>query len=264
MKLEVILIQVIEIVKEVGSFILEESKKLSASDIEVKGFNDFVTNVDKEAEQRLIGKLKGIIPNAGFIVEEDKSQKEASEYNWIIDPIDGTTNFIHSIPVFSISVALRFRTDIIIGIVYEINSKECFHAIKNHPAFLNNDIISVSQNKILSNALLATGFPYNDFSQLDPYLLLFKDLMKHSSGIRRLGSAAVDLAYVACGRFDVFYEYGLKPWDIAAGSFIVQQAGGTVTDFSGRSDFIINRQIIASNTILHDEFVRKVGTYFIS
>lgn len=263
MKLEVISKEVIEIVKRVGSFIEAESKKLSTADVEVKGLNDFVTYIDKEAEQRLIRELKCMIPNAGFIVEEDQSQKKAAEYNWIIDPIDGTTNFIHSIPVYSISVALSFKDEIILGIVYEINSKECFHTIKNQPAYVNNKIISVSENNVPGKALIATGFPYHDFSLIDPYLLLFKDVMQNSRGIRRLGSAAVDLAYVACGRFDVFFEYGLKPWDVAAGAFIVKQASGKVSDFSGKSNYIFGQQIIATNNLLHEYFIKKVQRYFI-
>ncbi|MCB2208476.1 MAG: inositol monophosphatase [Bacteroidetes bacterium] len=263
MKLEYISTKVIDIVKKVGFFIEAESKKISTADVKVKGLNDFVTYVDKEAEQRLIRELKGFIPKAGFIVEEDQTQKEAAEYNWIIDPIDGTTNFIHSIPIYSISVALSFKGEIILGIVYEINSKECFHAIKNHPAYLNDNIITVSKKSFVNKALIATGFPYNNFSMLEPYLSLFKDVMQSSRGIRRLGSAAVDLAYVACGRFDVFYEYSLKPWDVAAGAFIVQQAGGRVTDFSGKSDFIFGQQIIATNNVLHHDFIKKVQTYFI-
>jgi myo-inositol-1(or 4)-monophosphatase len=264
MKLDVILKEGIEIVKKVGSFIQAESKKLSTTDIEVKGLNDFVTYIDKEAERRLIMELKSLIPNAGFIVEEDQTQKKAIEYNWVIDPIDGTTNFIHSIPVYSISVALSYKGEIIMGIVYEINSNECFYAIKNQPAYLNTNIISVSKNNQLNNALIATGFPYHDFSLLDPYLLLLKDVMQNSRGIRRLGSAAVDLAYVACGRFDVFFEYGLKPWDVAAGSFIVKQAGGNVSDFSDKSNYIFGQQIIATNKLLHEDFTVKVRQFFIS
>ena len=263
MHLDILSKQVIQLVKETGHFIAAEAKKLSTSDIEVKGFNDFVTHVDKEAEQRLISELKKMTPDAGFIAEEDQSLKASSEYNWIIDPIDGTTNFIHSIPVFAISIALSFKDETVLGIVYEINSDECFHAIKGGRAFLNDQVISVSKNEKLSNGLIATGFPYNDFSLLEPYLSLFKDAMQSSRGIRRLGSAAVDLAYVACGRFDVFYEYSLKPWDIAAGAFIVQQAGGRVTDFRGKSDFIFGQRIIATNNVLHHDFIKKVQTYFI-
>ena len=264
MNLEAISKQVINLVKAVGFFIKTESTKVSSGDIEVKGYNDFVTYVDKEAEQKLIRELKKVLPDAGFIVEEDQSQVTSPTFNWIIDPLDGTTNYIHSIPVYAISIALRYQEEIIMGIVYEINSGECFHAIKNGDAFLNEYIISVSNKKKLSESLLATGFPFNDYSHLDQYLSLFKDLMQSSRGIRRLGSAAVDLAYVACGRFDVFYEYGLKPWDVAAGSFIVQQAGGMVTDFSGRSDYIFGQQIIASNNLLHPSFSKKVQAHFIS
>ncbi|MEE4259192.1 MAG: inositol monophosphatase family protein [Bacteroidales bacterium] len=263
MNLDIVLKQVILLVKETGHFIADEAKKISTSDIEVKGFNDFVTHVDIEAEQRLIKELKKMTPDTGFIVEEDRSQKKSKEYNWIIDPIDGTTNFIHAIPVYAISIALSYKDEIVLGIVYEINSDECFHAIKGGRAFLNDQVISVSMHNKLSDGLIATGFPYNDFSKIEPYLALFKDLMQSSRGIRRLGSAAVDLAYVACGRFDVFYEYSLKPWDVAAGAFIVQQAGGKVSDFLGKSDYIYGQHIIATNNLLHDDFIRKVQTYFI-
>jgi len=264
MNLDILSKQVIQLVKETGQFIAGEAKKISTSDIEVKGFNDFVTYVDKAAEQRLISELKKMTPDAGFIVEEDQSQKTSEAYNWIIDPIDGTTNFIHAIPVYAISIALSFNGEIVLGIVYEINSDECFHAVKGGHAFLNDQAINVSKQNQLSNGLIATGFPYNDFSLIEPYLALFKDLMQNSRGIRRLGSAAVDLAYVACGRFDVFYEYSLKPWDVAAGAFIVQQAGGKVTDFEGKSDYVFGQQIIATNKLLHVDFINKVQTYFIS
>ncbi|RLD86653.1 MAG: inositol monophosphatase [Bacteroidetes bacterium] len=263
MNLEIISKQAVNLIKSVGFFIHTESKKISAKDIEEKGFNDFVTYVDKEAEQKLINELRKIIPQAGFIVEEDQTQKRSSEFNWIIDPLDGTTNFIHALPVYSISVALSCQDEIIMGIVYELNSKECFHAIKDKPAFLNDTEISVSNTEELKNSFLATGFPYNDFSHLDAYLSLFKDLMRKTTGIRRLGSAAVDLAYVACGRFDVFYEYGLKPWDVAAGSFIVQQAGGKVTDFGGKENYIFGREIIASNRLLHTPFLNELKNHFI-
>ena len=264
MNLEVISKRAINLIKAVGFFIHNESKKISAKDVEEKGFNDFVTYVDKEAEQRLINELKKIIPQAGFIVEEDSTQSRASDFNWIIDPIDGTTNFIHSIPIYSISVALSFKDEIILGIVYEINSKECFYALKDKPAYLNDNVISVSATDTLNHSIIATGFPYNDFSRLDSYLALFKDLMHSTRGIRRLGSAAVDLAYVACGRFDIFYEYGLKPWDVAAGYFIVKQAGGNISDFNGAGNYLFGREIVADNNRLHSIFLEKVNKHFIS
>ena len=264
MNLDIVSKQLINLVKGVGFFIQAEAENLSSSDIELKGFNDYVTYIDKEAEQMLISELKEIIPQAGFIVEEDQTQKTAKEFNWIIDPLDGTTNFIHALPIFSISVALCFKSEIILGVVYNIKANECFHAIKDGAAFLNEQIISVSNRENLSQSLLATGFPYSDYSYMDQYMRLFKDLMQSTSGIRRLGSAAIDLTYVACGRFDAFYEYGLKPWDVAAGSFIVKQAGGMVTDFSGQSNYLYGRQIIASNNLLHRSFLKKVQTHFIS
>ena len=159
MNLEVISKQAINLVKEVGFFIHTESKIISAKDVEEKGINDFVTYVDKEAEQRLINELRKIIPQAGFIVEEDSTQNRATDFNWIIDPIDGTTNFIHSIPIYSISVALSYKDEIVLGIVYEINSKECFHAIKDKPAYLNENVIHVSATDTLDRSMIATGFP---------------------------------------------------------------------------------------------------------
>jgi len=263
MNLDIVSKQAINLVKATGFFIQDEAKKLSPDDIKLKGFNDYVTYVDKEAEQRLIGELQKIVPQAGFIAEEDRSRKQSTDFNWIIDPIDGTTNFIHGLPVYSISVALSYHDEIILGIVYELNAKECFHAVKDRPAFLNDTEISVASTNKLSNAFLATGFPYNDFSRLDAYLSLFRYLMQNTAGIRRLGSAAVDLAYVACGRFDVFYEYGLKPWDVAAGSFIVQQAGGRVTDFGGKDNYIFGREITATNSLLHNHFLNEMKKHFI-
>ena len=264
MNLEVISKQAINLIKSVGFFIHTESIEISAKDVEEKGFNDFVTYVDKEAEQRLINELRKLLPRAGFIVEEDNTQSQASDFNWIIDPIDGTTNFIHSIPIYSISVALSYKGEIVIGIVYEINSKECFHAITDKPAYLNDNIITVSATDALDHSMIATGFPYNDFSRIDAYISLFKDLMRSSRGIRRLGSAAVDLAYVACGRFDIFYEYGLKPWDVAAGSFIVKQAGGKVSDFNGAGNYLFGREIVATNNRLHSRFLEKINKHLFS
>jgi myo-inositol-1(or 4)-monophosphatase len=263
MNLDIVSKQTINLVKATGFFIQDEAKKLSQDDIKLKGFNDYVTYVDKEAEQRLIGELQKIVPEAGFIAEEDRSRQKAEEFNWIIDPIDGTTNFIHGLPVYSISVALSYHNEIIFGIVYELNAKECFHAVKDMPAILNDTEIKVAKTDKLGDAFLATGFPYNDFSRLDAYLSLFSHLMQNTAGIRRLGSAAVDLAYVACGRFDIFYEYGLKPWDVAAGSFIVKQAGGQVTDFKGKDNYIFGREIIATNNLLHNAFTNELKKHFI-
>lgn len=262
MKLEWTIRQAINLVKSVGLYIRTESHKFTASDIEEKGLHDLVSYVDKEAERRLTEELAKIIPGSGFIAEENPSLSRSENFNWIIDPLDGTTNFIHGVPVFSVSVALEYQNELIAGIVYEINRDECFYAMKDSPAFLNNKQIKVSSTTSFDKALLATGFPYNDYSRLNSYLDLFTDLMKTTRGIRRLGSAAVDLAYVACGRFDIFFEYSLNPWDVAAGAYIVKQAGGTVSNFQNEDNFLFEKEIIASNRLMHKQFCNKLASYF--
>src|SRR5690606_20237381 len=167
----------------------------------------------------------------GCIAEENNEMYRSDLYNWIIDPLDGTTNFIHGIPAFAVSIALQYQKEIVLGVVYEIGKDECFYAWKGSKAYLNNQEIQVSENKKVADTLLATGFPYYDFARKDAYMELFGDLIQNCHGLRRIGAASVDLVYTACGRFDGYFEYNLKPWDIAAGMFIVERAGGKVTDF---------------------------------
>ncbi len=248
--------------KEVGVFIRSERNKFTSEKIEVKGKNDFVSYVDKTSEKRIIDKLAILLPEAGFIAEEGTSSKKGDIYNWIIDPLDGTTNFIHGIPSFAISIALMRNEKLVLGVIYEINLDECFYAWEGSKSYLNGKEINVSNTSKVSDALLATGFPYYDYSRLDEYMELFKYFMRNTRGLRRLGSAATDLAYVACGRFDGFYEYCLQPWDVAAGSFIVQQAGGKVTDFKGEGNYLFNREIVAGNNLFFDEFLDNIKTHF--
>ncbi len=262
MKLDIVTKQVVNLARGVGFFIKQEASKIKADDVKLKGKHNFVTYVDKTAEEKIVAELKKILPEAGFIAEENQNLEKAERFNWVVDPLDGTTNFIHSVPVFSISIALMDKEELIAGVVYEINLDEAFYAWKNGGAFLNGNKISVSDIDDLDSSLIATGFPYYDFSRLDKYLELFKDLMQNSSGIRRLGSAAVDLAYVACGRFEIFYEYGLNPWDVAAGSLIVKEAGGKVNDFRGGENFIFGREIVATNGNVHNKFAEKLKHYF--
>ncbi len=237
----------IVLVKETGEFIRQESRKFDESKIEYKGKNDLVSYVDKEAEVRLVKGLSEILPGSGFIAEEGTSTRKSDIYNWIIDPLDGTTNFTHGIPVYAVSVALMKRGQLALGVVYEINRDECFHAIKGGGAFLNHSPIQVSETKTLEKSLLATGFPYYNFEQMQPYLTIINEFMQTTHGLRRMGSAAVDLVYTACGRFEGFFEYNLNAWDVAAGALIVQEAGGSVTDFKGGEDFLFGRQIVAGN-----------------
>ena len=262
MQLDIITKQVVNLTRGVGHFIKQEVNKLDKTDIKEKGLHDLVTYVDKESERMLVAELGKILPESGFIAEENASLKKAEKFNWVIDPLDGTTNFIHRVPLYAISIALMDGDEVIMGVVFEINLNECFYAWKDSPAFLNGKEINVSKTENLNDSLLATGFPYYDYSMLDPYLDLFKDLMRTTRGIRRLGSAAVDLAYVACGRFDLFYEYGLQSWDVAAGALIVKQAGGKVTDFRSKNNYVFGKQIIASNKLTHNEFTKKLHNFF--
>jgi myo-inositol-1(or 4)-monophosphatase len=258
MELEKLCIQVRELVENVGHFVREERKQFTANRIETKGKHDFVTYVDKYAEEKLVKELGKLLPGSGFIAEEGTGKGRTGEYNWIIDPLDGTTNYIHGSPPYAISVALMRFDEVILGVVYEIVAGECFFSFQGADAFMNDQIIKVSQNNSIADSLIATGFPYNYFNRLQPFMKTLEFLFVNSQGVRRLGSAATDLAYVACGRYDVFYEYNLNPWDVAAGSFLVQQAGGRVSDFTGGSNFLFGKEIIASNQTVFREFQSKI------
>jgi len=241
---------VCEIARNVGNFMAEERKTFDDSKIEIKGVHDLVSYVDKTAEIRIINELQQLVPEAGFIAEEGTNNTRGEHYNWVIDPLDGTTNYIHGLPIYSVSIALIDGNEPVLGVVYEVGHDECFYAWKDGGAFLNGQPIKVSNRSEVGNALLATGFPYSDFSRLDSYVEMFKWAMTNARGVRRLGSAAADLVYVACGRFDAFWEYDLKPWDVAAGVIIVIEAGGKVTDYKGGSDYLFGREIVATNGLI--------------
>ena len=257
-ELDRILAQVKDLAKLAGEFIRRERHSFDRSSIEHKGFNDLVSYVDKEAEKIIVEGLIQLLPKAGFITEEGTISTRSEKYNWIIDPLDGTTNFIHSLPVFSVSIALEMNGEVILGVVYEVNRDECFSARKGGGAFCNNSKITVSPALDLSQSLLATGFPYYDFDRIDKYLEALKSLMQKTHGLRRMGSAAVDLAYVACGRFEGYFEYNLNSYDVAGGIILVQEAGGLVTDFGGKGNFLFGREIVASNGNIHSEFLTDV------
>jgi myo-inositol-1(or 4)-monophosphatase len=250
------------IVQDAVLFLRNERKVFSHEVVEYKGFNDLVSYVDKTSEEILVNGLQKLISNAGFITEENTLTLKDRDYIWIIDPLDGTTNFVHGIPCYCVSVGLTYKQELILGIVHEVNLDECFYARKGGGAYLNGTKIHVSTISSLGKSLVATGFPYHDFKQMKEYMEVFDFCMKNSQGLRRLGSAAVDLAYVACGRFEVFYEYGLNPWDIAAGSIIVKEAGGNVSDFKNENNFLFGKEIIASNTAVHAEFQKVVAHSF--
>jgi len=252
--------EVIASCTRVAEFIRKEGAAFDLSRIEMKSvFNNLVSYVDKEAEKMLVSDLQKAFPPAGFITEEGTiEQSNHQEYNWVIDPLDGTTNFLHGLHIYAISVALVKNKKPILGVVLHIGKSECFHAIEGGKAYCNGQVIKVSAISSLSQSLLATGFPYHHLDKRDVYLDIIKDFLAKSHGIRRLGSAAIDLVYVACGRLEGFFEYNLNPWDVAAGAFIVQQAGGKVTDFQNGNNYLSGGEMCASNSAIHPEMLEII------
>jgi len=225
----------VKVIRPVGGYLVEQ--RVAEDDIEVKGLNSLVSHVDKTAEARLVNGLQALLPEAGFLAEEGTADAaDDARFRWVVDPLDGTTNLIHGLPVFCVSVALVDGHQPIVAIVYDPNRDECFTAWKGGGTQLNGKPVGCANRNHLSDALVATGFPHWDFDRMDDYLAALTAFARGSRGIRRMGSAAIDLAYVACGRFDLFFEYSLQPWDIAAGLLLVQEAGGITCSFSGQDD----------------------------
>jgi myo-inositol-1(or 4)-monophosphatase len=225
--------------------------------IDYKGAIDLVTSVDRETERKIVDVIRGHFPDHSILAEEETDvEGEDNEYRWIIDPLDGTTNFAHGYPQVAISIALEREGQIILGLVYDPLRRECFRAVKGQGATLNEDPIRTSAVDELDKALLATGFPYDRRGKADFYLAFFKAFLTRCQGIRRSGSAALDLCYVACGRIDGFWELKLKPWDIAAGALIVTEAGGSLSDFAGREFSIWGNETLAANNLIHHEMAR--------
>lgn len=247
-----------EIARKAGKFMAGERKSFDSSKIETKGLHDLVSYVDKASEKMIIEELQKLLPESGFIAEEGTNSKQGERYNWVIDPLDGTTNYIQGVPVYAVSIGLLEDEELVLGVVYEVGRDECFYAWKNGGAYLNGQSIHVSDRGDIHDALLATGFPYNDFSKMQSYMIFLEWTMKNARGVRRLGSAATDLAYVACGRFDAFWEYDLKPWDVAAGGVIVKEAGGIVTDYKGGNNYLFGREIVASNPLIYELILGKL------
>ncbi|PBQ31201.1 inositol monophosphatase [Sphingobacteriaceae bacterium] len=256
-----ILNQVILTAKTAGAFIRQERENFNYANVEIKGLNDLVSYVDKTAEELIVKELHNIYKDAGFIVEEN-TRSEKRDYNWIVDPLDGTTNFIHGIPCYAVSIALEYKGEIVLGVVYEVSRDECFYAQKDKGAFLDGRAIQVSSRQTVSESLIATGFPIYDFGRVDNYLGALKYFMERTHGLRRIGAASVDLCYVACGRMDAYFEYNLKPWDVAAGALIVKEAGGSVYDFSGGNNWLFGKEVSCSNKLLDEEFNTIIREFF--
>lgn len=246
--------QVQDIGREAGAFIREEQKNITAKNIEIKSVASLVTYVDKTAEQRIVEALKKLIPESGFVAEEGTAESNNEKYTWFVDPLDGTTNYLHGVAPHSVSIGLAEGGKMIMGVVYEIGANELFYAWKDSPAYCNGEIIQTANNVKSEDTLIGTGFPYYDFDRVNDYIEAMRYLMKNTLGLRRFGSAAVDLCYVACGRFDAFYEHALHAWDVAAGVFILQQAGGKSTDFNGGENWLFGGELISASNAYFDEF----------
>ncbi len=262
MDLENICQEVIEIAKTAGAFIAGERINFDLKLVESKGKANFVSYVDKTAEELIVERLRKLMPDSGFITEEGTAFDTGEKYRWVIDPLDGTTNFIHGMPPYAVSIGLLEGDEIVLGVVYEISRDECFYAWKGSKAMLNGKEIHVSEASATEEALVVTGFPYGIIKNSDAFITTIKHLMANSHGIRRLGSAATDLSYVAAGRFEAFWETGLSPWDVAAGALILRQAGGIVTDFKGNDNFLFGGEIVATNHNYFIEFQSIIETNY--
>jgi myo-inositol-1(or 4)-monophosphatase len=252
----------VEAAKLAGGIILDNLGRTSKEDISVKQASDFVTRADKESEKTIIGTIRESFPDHHFLAEESVKEIETDGYRWIIDPLDGTTNFIHRYPVFSVSIALEYKREIILGVIYEPLKSDLFAAQKGRGAFLNGDIIRVSQVTTLKDSLITTGFPFRRKEFIDSYLALFRNIFLRVSDLRRAGSAALDLAYLACGRCEGFFEIGLSPWDMAAGELLIREAGGIVTDFGGGRDYLSTGNIVAGVPGIHSELLEEIKKVF--
>jgi myo-inositol-1(or 4)-monophosphatase len=259
MDLKELTLAVTQTAREAGSFIKSLHGRIDQAHVEVKGLNDFVTKVDKASEKLIIDQLSKLLPGSSFLAEEETVKNTHAEYVWVIDPLDGTTNFIHGLPCYCVSIGLLKNNEPIAGVIFEVNQDECFYAWKDGGAYLNGRKIHVSNTSSVKNSLIATGFPYTEFKHLDRFMETLYFFMRNSHGLRRLGSAATDIAYVACGRFEGFYEYGLAPWDIAAGIVILKEAGGRVSDFHGGDDYLFGEEIVAANSNVFNELLESVA-----
>lgn len=253
--------EITQVARNAGEFIRNEALTFDIRQTEVKGLNNFVSYVDKGSEQIIVNRLGKLLPEAGFMTEEGTSEKEGKQYTWIVDPLDGTTNFLHGLPPYAVSIGLRDNGMDVAGAVYEIKLNEMFSAWKEGGAWLNGKRIHVTGTDRLADSLIATGFPYTDFSRFDGYMKLFSWFCQHSHGVRRLGSAATDIAYIASGRFEAFYEYGLYPWDISAAAVILREAGGIISDFSGNESNLTGKEVIASNSNVFPEILKIVTNF---
>jgi myo-inositol-1(or 4)-monophosphatase len=247
--------------RRAGAIINRASQDIGTLTVKSKNYNDFVSEVDVAAERVIIDTLKDAYPDHGFLGEESGSSENQSDFIWIIDPLDGTTNFLHNFPQYCVSIALQHKGEITQAVIYEPNRNDLYTATKGRGAFLNDKRIRVSKCDKLQQSLIGTGFPFRDFKHLDTYLAMFKSMLQKTSGIRRPGSAALDLAYVANGSLDAFWEIGLSPWDIAAGALLVQEAGGIISNLNGKEGWLESGNVLAASPKIYDAMVETLAPH---
>ncbi len=245
-----------------GEYAVAERQKLTGTDVESKSRNDFVTRVDRTAETLIVETIQSRFPEHAILGEEGSKRSGQSDFEWIIDPLDGTTNYIRKIPGFSVSIAIRDARGTLAGVVHDPLREEMFSAMRGKGAWLNDSPIQVRPDSQIATAILGTAFQHKSKHNTPAQLYAFNDIFMNVSDIRRLGSAAIDLCYTACGRFDGYWEMGLSIWDIAAGALIVEEAGGIVTDFSGKPDHLENGNIVAGTSLLHPFIINKLSNHF--
>jgi myo-inositol-1(or 4)-monophosphatase len=249
--------------RRAGNVINRGARDLDLLKVSSKGPKDFVSEIDHAAEAAIVETLLGAYPTHAILAEEGtaKGENAQAEYVWIIDPLDGTTNFLHGFPQYCVSIALEHRGIVTQGVIYDPVRNDLFTATRGRGAFLNDRRIRVSKRHHLRDCLIGTGFPFRDGSFLDTYLAMMKEMITHTAGLRRPGAAALDLAYVAAGCYDGFFEVGLNPWDVAAGSLLVLEAGGLIGDLSGEGDYLRGGQVIAANPKIFAQMVQALSPF---
>lgn len=243
--------------RRAGSLINRATQDLDLLTVERKGVSDYVSEVDRLAEQAIVETLLEAYPDHAILAEEGGAQGH-SDYLWIIDPLDGTTNFLHGFPQFAVSIGLQIKGVLNLAVVYDPTRNELFTATRGRGAHLNDRRLRVSKQTRLQESLIGTGFPYRDFAYLDDYLKMFRELLPKTAGLRRPGCASLDLAYVAAGRYDGFWEAGLKPWDLAAGVLLIQEAGGLVTDFDGGENYLATGNVVGGNPKVFSQLLQVI------
>ena len=246
------------VVQETAQYIAAQALRLHEIEPQLKSVHNLVSEVDINAEHQLVKGLMKALPEAGFITEENSVEQSNKEFTWVIDPLDGTTNFLHGLPFYSVSVALLHNNEPVIGIVHDVSRNEQFYGYKNGGAFLNGRQLNISSPKTLHDSLIVMGFFYNETDVLEIFLNIMRRLVSESRAFRRLGSAALDLAYVAAGRCDAFFEFNLNAWDVAGGALLVKEAGGIISDFHQTDNYIFGKEIIAARPGTYAELLNLI------